>query len=171
LENSWNIDVENGFAWPIWKLKHKLWPKERQGSNWQFDSELVKVENRPNFFTCRWCATYHQKALHEGYNFALDLISIGGVHTKLWAPKVAGVSTMGISGLPLGSHKTKWHLGASLVARHMVYYKGEGGCFPQVWAVVNFVSPCLPMARPCTKVPQLCTNQLVIWFVQVCVSN
>jgi len=24
LKNSWNLDVWNGFAWPIWTLKHKL---------------------------------------------------------------------------------------------------------------------------------------------------
>jgi hypothetical protein len=43
-----------------------------------------------------------------------------------------GVLTLGISGLPLGSPGTKCHLGASLVAMHKVYYKGEGGGFPQV---------------------------------------
>jgi hypothetical protein len=58
---------------------------------------------------------------------------------------------MGISGLPLGSLGTKWHLGAGLVARHKVYYKGEGGGFPQIQAVVSLVSPSLPVARPNTK--------------------
>jgi hypothetical protein len=37
------------------------------------------------------------------------------------------------------------------MAMHREYYKGKGGGFPQVWAVVNPVSPFLPMARPCTK--------------------
>jgi hypothetical protein len=36
----------------------------------------------------RWRTTYHWKALDEGYNFALDLIPIGGLHTKLWPQKV-----------------------------------------------------------------------------------
>jgi hypothetical protein len=57
------------------------------------------------------------------------------------------------------------------MAMHKVYYKGEGGGFPQVWAMVSFVNPCLPLARPCTKMLQLHTNQLVVWFVQVRVSN
>jgi len=30
-------------------------------------------------------------------------------------------------------------------------YKGEGGGFPQVQAMVNLVNPSLPMARPNTK--------------------
>ncbi len=37
--------------------------------------------------------TYHWNALDEGYNFVLDLISIGGLLVKLWRPKVAGVPT------------------------------------------------------------------------------
>ncbi len=65
--------------------------------------------------------------------------------------KVAGVPSLGISGLPLGSPGTKCHLDMALVERHKVYYKGEGGGFPQVWAVVNLVSLNLPVARPSTK--------------------
>jgi len=38
-----------------------------------------------------WHATYRWKALDKGYNFALNLISIEGLHAKLWAPKVAEV--------------------------------------------------------------------------------
>jgi hypothetical protein len=37
------------------------------------------------------------------------------------------------------------------MAMHREYYKGEGGGFRQVWAVVSLVNPCLPVARPCTK--------------------
>jgi len=55
----------------------------------------------------RWRATYHWKALDEGYNFALDLISIGDLHAKLWAPKVMRIPTVGIPGFPSGSPKTK----------------------------------------------------------------
>jgi hypothetical protein len=79
---------------------------------------------------CRWHATYHWKALDEGYNFALD--SIGGLHTKLWAPKVVGVPVVRISGLPLESLRTKCHLDVGLVKRHKIYNKREGGGFFQV---------------------------------------
>jgi len=89
--------------------------------------------------------------LDEGYNFALDLISIEGLHTKLWGPKVAGIPTLGISGLPLGSPRTKCHLDVGLVERDIIYYKGEGGGFPQVRAMVNLVNLSLPVARPNTK--------------------
>jgi len=54
-----------------------------------------------------WHSTYRWKALDEGYNFALDLISIGGLHTKLWASKVARVLILGILGFPFRNPKTK----------------------------------------------------------------
>jgi hypothetical protein len=85
-----------------------------------------------------------------------------GLHTKLWAPKVLRIPIVRILKLPLGSLGTKRHLGVNPMARHKVYYKGEGGGFPQVRVVLNLVSLCLLMARPCTKVLQLRTNQLVI---------
>jgi hypothetical protein len=60
-------------------------------SNWQFDSRPLKVRNRPDLLLCRWCATYFWKDLDKGYNIALDVTSIGVLHTKLWASKVAVV--------------------------------------------------------------------------------
>ncbi len=39
--------------------------------------------------------------------------------------------------------------------RNRVYYKGEGGAFPQVQAVVSLVSPSLPVVHPSTKSAQI----------------
>jgi hypothetical protein len=86
----------------------------------------------PVFLVFRWRVTYHWKALYKGYNFALDLISIEGLHVKLWGPKVVRVLTLGILGLPNGSPKTKCHLDVGLVERQKIYYKGKRGGFPQV---------------------------------------
>jgi hypothetical protein len=58
---------------------------------------------------------------------------------------------LGILGLPFGSPKTKCHLDVGLVERHRIYYKGEGGGFPQVRAMVSLVSPNLPVVHPNTK--------------------
>jgi hypothetical protein len=114
----------------------------------RFDSRPLKVKNRPDFLACKWCATYHWKVLDKGYNFALDFASIRGLHIKLWAPKagtkVTRVPTLGISRFSLRSPETKWHLNVSPMVRHKVYYKGEGGGFSQVQAVVSLVSPCCP---------------------------
>jgi hypothetical protein len=126
----------------IWNTSYDQ--KKSRESNCQFDPQPLKVRNWPDFFTCKWYVTYRWKALDEGYNFVLDLISIGGLHAKLWRPKVAGVPTLAISGLPLGSPETKNHLDVSPMGNCRVYYKGERGGFPQVWAVVNLVSSSCP---------------------------
>jgi hypothetical protein len=157
---------------PFGHLKHKLWAKE--GSRVKLAIWLwpLKVRNQPNFIAWKWHATYCWKALDKGYNFALDLISIGGLHAKLWGPKVTRVPTLVISGLPLGSPETKCHLDVGLVERHRLYYKGEGGGFPQVQAVVSLVSPSCPWLVLAPKVLQLCTNHLVLvlcwsmWIVE-----
>jgi len=93
---------------------------------------------------------------------SLDLISIRGLHAKLWAPKVAGVPTLAISGLPLGSPGTKCHLDVGLVERHKIYYKREGGGVPQVQVVMSLVSPSRLWFVLAPKVFQLCTNHLVL---------
>jgi hypothetical protein len=95
--------------------------------------------------------TYHWKALDEGYNFASHLISIGGLHAKLWSRKITRVQVMRISRLSLRSPGTKCHLDVSLVERHGIYYKEEGGGFPQVRAVVSFLSSSSLVVRPSTK--------------------
>jgi hypothetical protein len=56
---------------------------------------------------CRWRVTYQWNFFDKGYNFALSFTSIEGLHTKLWASKVAGVSILGISELPFGIPGTK----------------------------------------------------------------
>jgi len=56
--------------------------------------------------------------------------------------------------------------------RHRVYYMGEGGGFPRVRAVVNHVSPELPMACPSTKgVLESELTNLLVSLMQVQVSN
>jgi hypothetical protein len=65
--------------------------KEGQESNCQFDFQSLKVNSSPDLLTCRWRATYCWKSLDKGYNFALDLTLIGGLHKKLWASKIIGI--------------------------------------------------------------------------------
>jgi hypothetical protein len=66
--------------------------------------------------------------------------------TYIYIPEI-----LRILGLPLGSPGTKCHLDVGPMANHRVYYKGEGGGFPQVWVVVNFVSLSLPVTHLSTK--------------------
>jgi len=135
---------------------------------------LSTTKSREFFHAWKWRATYRWKALNKGYNFALDLISIRGLHAKLWCPKVAKVLTLAISGLPLWNPRTKSHLDVGPVERCRVYYKGEGGGFSQVQAVVSLVCPFCPWFGLAPKVFQLCTNHLVwvfcrsVWVSEAC---
>jgi hypothetical protein len=67
-------------------------------SKCKFVFRPLKVKNRVDLLTCKWCATYHWKAFDEGYNFFLNLTSIKGLHKKLWASKFVKVLILGISG-------------------------------------------------------------------------
>jgi hypothetical protein len=125
----------------------------RESAN--FDSRPLKVGNRPEILGCRRRATYRWKALDESYNFASDRTSIRGLFVKLWGFKVPGVP--GVPG-------EKSHLDVGPVESHKVYYKGEGGGFPQVRAVVSLVCLCCPWLVLAPKVLQLCTNHFV-WVV------
>ncbi len=55
-----------------------------------------------------------------------------------------------------------------------IYYKGEGGGFPQVQAAVSLVCPCCPWLVLAPRVLQLCTNHLVwvmckpVWVGEAC---
>ncbi len=62
-----------------------------------------------------------------------------------------GAPTWAILGLPFGSPGTKCHLDVGLMERHIMYYKGEGGSFPQVRAMVSLVNLSLLVACPSTK--------------------
>jgi len=149
----------------IWNTSYDQ--KKGRESNCQFDSRPEKVENRPEILSCRWRATYRWKAFDESYNFSSDRTSIRGLLAKLWGSKVPGVPQGGISGLPAGSPESpekKSHLDVISAERRREYYKGEGGGFPQVWAVVSFVCPCCPWLVLAPKVLQLCTNHFV-WIV------
>jgi hypothetical protein len=154
---------------PFGFLKHKLWPKEKPRV--KFDFRPLKVKNLLNFIPRRWCVTYLWKSLYESYNFSSNLTLIRGLHTKLWASKIAKNLILGISGLPFGSPETKWQLGAGPMAKHKEYYKGEGDGFPQVWVVVSLMNLCLLVTHLCTKGVPTRTNQLVVWFVHVHVTN
>ncbi len=126
-------------------------PKKGQKSKCQFDSWPLKVRNCLELHAYRGHATYLGKFLTRVITFFLNHTSIGGRHKKLWAFKMARVSILGISRFFTWESWKKWHLDATSMANHKEYYKGEGGGFPQVRVVVNFMSPCMLMVHPCTK--------------------
>ncbi len=170
----------------LWKCRCRKWScmshldicnasygkKKGQESNWRFDSQPLKVGNQPDPGVCRWSATHRWKSLTNRNIFFLDLIPIGGLSKELWTRKIPRIQTGTISKLLLGSPGTKSHLDVGAVERRKEYYMGEGGGFPQVWAVVSLMSPRLPVACPSTKgAPKCDLTNLLVGLMQVRISN
>jgi hypothetical protein len=136
---------------PFRHFKHKLWPKEGSGVNLTIWLSTTKSRESSWLPCVQVVCNMLLESSRWRLQISLELISIEGLHTKICAPKVVGVSILGILRLPFGSPGTKCHLDAGPVASHRVYYKGEGGGFSQVWAMVSFVNLNLPVAHPNTK--------------------
>jgi len=77
-------------------------------------------------------------------------------------PQSRGNPNFGNFGTLIWESKDKMPFGCGPHGEAQIYYKGEGSGFPQVQAMVSFVSPNLPEARPSTKVLQLCIYELVV---------
>ncbi len=139
---------------PFAHLRHKLWPKEKFGVKLAVWLPITKSQEL-TWFLCM------QVALQSSWR---------GLQLFLWphldrrsACKVTGPQSCRSPNFR--SPGIKCHLDVGLVERHKVYYKGEGGGFPQVQAMVSFVNPNLLMARPSTKSVRTTQYQLVVWFV------
>ncbi len=145
--------------------------KKGRELNWQFDFRPLKIENYPNVFSYRWCATYHWKDFEKGYNFSSNLISIKGLHTKLWASKVARVPTLGMS---FASQNDIWVLvlwpGTKYTIRGKVVASPESGPW---WVLWLCVCSWLVHAPKCSNYAltnllfSLCTS---VWVIKLLVN-
>jgi len=136
---------------PFGHLKHNLWPKERPRV--KLTIWLPTTKSRESPWSTRvqvTCEIFLERSWR-----GLQLFFKPHLNPR-FTRKVMGLQShevlvVRISRLPLGSPGTKCHFDVGLVERRRIYYKGEGGGFPQVQAVVSLVSLSLPMARPSTK--------------------
>jgi hypothetical protein len=136
---------------PFGHLKHKLWPKERPKVKLTIWLLTTKNQESTRFpcvqVACHISLESSQRGLqlcfrpHLNRRFAHKVMGPKSQESQLWKFRDSHFGNLG----------TKCHLDVGLMERHKVYYKREGGGFPQVRVVVNFVSPSLPMACPSTK--------------------
>jgi len=116
------------------------------------------------------------KSSWQGLQLVSNLISIEGLHTILWAPKVARIPTLGISELPLGSHGTKWHLGAGPMVGTEYTIRGNVVASPKSgswWVLWVSFCPWLVRAPKCSK--YTLTNLLFglcgsVWVIEFLVN-
>jgi hypothetical protein len=137
------------------KRKYRKWPrighldicsssyeqKKGRESNWQFDSRPLKVGNRPLLDVALGRATRHWKVFDESYNFGSRLVPIRVWGEELWPSKVPGLQLGTVSGLYFESPNKMCHSDVASATSRREYYKGEGGGFPRVRAVVSLVCP------------------------------
>jgi hypothetical protein len=137
---------------PFGHLKHKVWPKEGPRVNLTIWLSITKSLESP-WFTCVQvvCDRLLQRSRQGLQLFFRPHFNWRFAH-KIMGPQNRESPNFGNFGNPT----TKWHLGVCPVVRHRVYYKGEGGGFPQVRAVVSLVSLFFHVVRPCTKSAQTC---------------
>jgi hypothetical protein len=143
---------------PFGYLKHKLWPKERSGIKLPIWLPTTKSRESP-CFTCVQVACHI--CLEKISMMVITLFQTSSqskVCTRRYGPPTSQESQFQeFWDFQLGSPKKKWHLGVDPMAKHKKYYNGEGGGFPQVWAVVNLMNLCLLVICPCTK------SVLIMW--------
>jgi hypothetical protein len=125
---------------PFGHLKHKLWPKEGSRVKLAIWLQTTKSRELPQFpcvqMACDIPLEISQWRIQRCFKPHLNRRS---------THKVMGPQSC--RNPHCGSPRTKWHLDAGPVAKHIIYYKGEGGGFPRVQAVVSLVNPCLPMTN------------------------
>jgi hypothetical protein len=136
---------------PFGHLKHKLWPKERSGVKraiWLLTSKSWESTQFPFMqVTCDISLESSWRGLELCFKPHHNQRST----REVMSPKVLRILVVKIPGLSFGSLGTKCHLDVAPMESHRKYYKGEGGGFSQVWAVVSFVNLRLPVACPNTK--------------------
>jgi hypothetical protein len=152
-------------------LKHKLWPKERPGVKLAVWLPIIKSRESTELPYVQVTCHIPLKSSWRGIQLCFrPHLNWRSTH-KVMGPKVMGVPTLGISGLPFGSPETKCHLDVASWRGKKYTIKGKVVVSPKFgswWILWVQVCPWFVLAP---KVFKLCTNQLVVWFVQVHVSN
>jgi hypothetical protein len=107
----------------------------------KFDSWPLKVRNRPDFLACRWRAIIVEKFSTRAITF-LQTSSRSEVCTQSYSPSKSRESWLWEfrdSNLGVPGQNDIWVLVPWPGTKYTI--RGEGGGFPQVWAVMSLVSP------------------------------
>jgi hypothetical protein len=153
---------------PFGYLKQKLWPKERSGVELPIWLPTTKIQETP-WFPCVKVACYIPlESSRQGLQLCFRTHMNQRSSHKVMGHQSCNSPNFG------NFERTKWHLGASPMAKHKEYYKGsskENTIKGKVmtspksgpWFVL-WIHVC-PWFVYASKVMQLCINQLVVWFV------
>jgi hypothetical protein len=143
---------------PFGHLKHKLWLEERPRVKLAIWIPTTESRELTRCLACRWHATCRWKALDEGYNFALDLILIGGyspAKSREFQPWQFWDSHFEVLG-----QKAIWMRASQSGVEYNIWWKVVASLESGPWWVLWIRShPWLVLAP---RVFQLCTNHFVL---------
>jgi hypothetical protein len=126
-------------------LKHKLWPKERAGSRIASLTPNQKKSRIDPIYLATDDVPHTIGKLSMRATTLLQIALRSEVYSRSYGvPKSRESRLAGFRDSHAGVPREKSHLDVGPVERCRVYYKGEGGGFPQVRAMVSLVCPCCP---------------------------
>jgi hypothetical protein len=149
---------------PFEQFKHKLWPKECSRVKLAIWLPTTKSQKSTQFPYVQVACDISLKKSWRGLQLFFRHYLNQKSRDKIMGPQNCGSPN-------LENFKTKWHLGASPMARHRMNYKGEVVASPKskLWWVL-WVWSC-PWLIQTPKMLKLCSNQLVLWFVHIRVND
>jgi len=149
---------------PFGHLKHKLWPKERSGVKLAVWLSTIKSRESTRFTSVQVACDISLESSWQGLQIFSILRFNQRFARKVIRPQSRKSPNFNNFGTPIWESNDKMPFGCGPHGRHIIYYKGEGGGFFQVRAMVNLVSPSCLWLVLTPKMLQLCTNQLIVWF-------
>jgi hypothetical protein len=157
---------------PFGFLKHKLWPKERSRVKLPIWLPTIKSHESPRFPCVQVACHISLKIFRQGLQFCFRTSLQSEVCTQSYGPPKSWESQVWEfrdSHLEVLRQNDIWVLVSWLGTEYTIRGKVLASPKSESWWVLWIrVYPWL-ISKP--KVLQLCTNQLVVWFVQVCRSN
>jgi len=144
-------------------LKHKLWPKEGPGVKLSICQTPDQKKSRIDPI---YLATDNMRHIVEKLSTRATTLLQTAPRSEVFsqsygAPKSRESQLAQFRDSNSGIPKEKNHLDVGPMESCRVYYKQEGGGFPQVRAAVSLVCPCCPWFVLAPIMFQLCTNHLV----------
>jgi hypothetical protein len=112
-------------------LKHKLWPKEGLGIKLAIWLLTIKSQESPQFPYVQVTCDMSLESSWQGLQLFFRPHLNHKYARKVMGPKVARIPSVRISGLPLGSLGTKWHLGAGSWLGTRYTIRGKVVAFPK----------------------------------------
>jgi hypothetical protein len=156
-----------GLLDPFGHLKHKLWPKERPWVKIVIWLPTIKSEESTRFFIMKVSCNIPLESSWQGLKLFFK-----PHRNQRYAHEVMGPQSCknpNFGNLEVPGQNAIWMWASWRSTKYIIRGKVVASPKSGPWWVL-WVQIC-PWWVLTPKVPKLCTNQLVVWFVQICVSD